>query len=285
MERRSLRRRGLFPGCLVWGLMAGLYAISAQAAPDERARLKMERETEEEKNFMDGFITTDRPDVSEGSATVPLNRLQWEVGGARLRGDARRLSVDNLLRMGVRQNWELRLGGVAPVRERANSDRRTGLSDFVLGLKRHVADERGARPAMGWLLNLKLPTASAGLGNDHMEGNLLWVANKGFSERWELEVNVGPGFAYDDATFGQAVYAATLSHFIPAGERRIRIFGEAFGAIPAARDKRSATFVGAGVQWWINHNVALDVGFQVGLSRLAKENARSSFYVGVGILR
>jgi hypothetical protein len=63
------------------------------------------------------------------------------------------------------------------------------------------------------------------------------------------------------------------------------VFGEAFGALPAARDKRSATFAGAGVQWWVSYNVALDVGFQVGLSRLAKESLRSSFYVGIRILR
>lgn len=43
------------------------------------------------------------------------------------------------------------------------------------------------------------------------------MAVGGFGLSWELELNVGPGFAYDDATFGQAVYAVTLSHFIPAG--------------------------------------------------------------------
>jgi hypothetical protein len=43
------------------------------------------------------------------------------------------------------------------------------------------------------------------------------LAVGGFGLSWELELNVGPGFAYDDATFGQAVYAVTLSHFIPAG--------------------------------------------------------------------
>ena len=146
-------------------------------------------------------------------------------------------------------------------------------------------DERGARPSTGWLLNVKLPTASGGFTNEHVEGNLLLLANKTFfRERVELEVNAGPGVAWDGSTFGQGLYAVTLSYFVPVERKRLRLFTEVFGVVPAERDGGSTASAGAGVQYWINRRFAFDTGFQLGLSRLTKESARSSFYVGFGVL-
>jgi hypothetical protein len=227
---------------------------------------------------------TDRPDVSESAFTVPNGRGQWEVGLTRLRGlGGQRFGVDSLFRIGVADNWELRLGGQAPFRSSlGGGPGTTGFSDFVLGAKRHISDARGGRPAMGWFFNLKLPTGSAGSSNGFVEGNVLFAANKDLCDQLELEVNIGPGIARDRNFIAQGVFAGTLSYFTPKESKRVRIFAEAFGAAPALNGGRAATSAGMGIQYWVKPRLAVDFGFQLGLTTAVQQTARSNFYAGVG---
>ncbi len=120
-------------------------------------------------------ISTDRPDFVEAAATVGMGRIQVEtsvalsdmsVGGI----DVTTWTTPTLIRVGVSEVLELRLesdwlvsaeetSGAGP------SNTVTGVADISLGLKWHLADQRGGKPAVAVLVHADLPTGSDDTGS------------------------------------------------------------------------------------------------------------------------
>lgn len=144
-------------------------------------------------NTEDEAIATDRPDFVESAQVVGKGRVQLETSweGSRAREDGRRVrerATPSLLRIGVAEDWELRVEtdgrmrlnvqGSAPV---------AGWADSAIGLKWHVADGEGSRPDVALLLHLDLDSGSGPWRGDGRRPSLRVTAE------WEGEGGLGLG--------------------------------------------------------------------------------------------
>ena len=229
----------------------------------------------------------DRPDVSESAFTVPAGKWQGEFG---LRMNRQRsphatgFYIDDLFRIGLKRDWELRLGGGGAAYREENGSRFGGVSPFYAGVKYHFFD-RDHLPSMGVLLNANLPSPSHRFTSGRVDGNVLWVANQSWGPV-ELETNLGPGSAWDTevrAYYAQLVHATTLSYY-PV--KSFRVYAEVFGMLPGAKDGQSATSVGVGIHWYsFRKNIAIDLSATRGVSRLARDGNDWSVSLGFSFLR
>jgi hypothetical protein len=143
-------------------------------------------------------IDPDRPDVTNGTATVGPGIVQIEtgieysrtsVGGA---PTEKQFSVPLVLRVGLLQNLEARLESEPLVVVRGTEDD-TGFGDLTLGLKWGFfdAEEGDWRPALGLLPFVKLPTAQAPIGSERPDFGVLLLLSFNMPYDFFLDVNLG----------------------------------------------------------------------------------------------
>ena len=132
-------------------------------------------------------IVTDRPDFVESSDVVGRGRLQVETGVSHERSRMlgvreRSLATPTLLRIGLRDDWELRLESdgrtVLKTQDEpgAPTRRQTGYADVSLGIKWHMQDGAGTRPSVGWLLHADIDSGSAAFRGNGVRPSLRMAA-------------------------------------------------------------------------------------------------------------
>ena len=150
-------------------------------------------------------METDRPDFTEGTRTVPPGHLQLEAGATFTDLDgAEDLSVgETLLRIGLAERWELRLGTGSYLRNETGPVTVDGYGDASLGLKWGWTENNGGRPAASLILTAGLPRGSSEVTGDDFEPAavvaLAWelgpAAGLGVNLGWERpEGDDGDGF-------------------------------------------------------------------------------------------
>ncbi|MET0519850.1 MAG: transporter, partial [Burkholderiaceae bacterium] len=117
----------------------------------------------------DDAISSDRPDLADSPDVVGRGRLQLELGlngeNSKIQGQKlRALSTPFLLRLGLSENWELRLDGDGWQNSHAsNAPGAHGWGDLGLGAKWHLSDgdaDKGL-PAMALIGTVTYATGSA----------------------------------------------------------------------------------------------------------------------------
>lgn len=229
-------------------------------------------------------IATDRPDFVESSDVVGKGRVQietslaWErdrQGGVK----ARLSSTPTLLRVGVADDWELRLETDGRLRLKADgaglSVRERGWSDLSFGVKWHQRDgnEDAGTPGLGWLFHLDADTGSGPFRGAGVRPSLRMVAEWEFAGGWSL--GVMPGVYRDRDEDGRhftgGILAAVLGKSI---NDRTRVFVELSGAqLAAARHGGSVTTLDAGVAYLVSKDVQVDAAISRGLNRNAPDLA------------
>ena len=112
----------------------------------------------------DDRIVTDRPDVVESSDVVGKGRFQIETSldfeRDRNAGvKTQTWTTPTLFRLGVSDNFELRVETDGRVRERTEAvgvrDTQKGWADTAIGFKWHMqdGDENTGKPGIGWLVH------------------------------------------------------------------------------------------------------------------------------------
>lgn len=263
-------------------VLIALAAIPDVVGGEFSTSISSDPDPEPESEFI-----VDRPDVSESSFTVPPGMWQAEFGLRMNRQGSPHATgyfFDDLFRIGIRRNWELRLGGGGPAYREEDGSTFAGLAPFYTGLKYHMIDE-DRLPSVGLLLNVNLPSPSDRFSAGHADGNILLVANKSWGPV-ELEPNIGLGAGWDaDAGeyYAQLVHATTLSYY-PV--KSFRIYAEVFGLLPGETNGAASTSAGFGVHWYdFRKNIAIDLSATRGISRLAREGNDWSVSIGFSFLR
>jgi hypothetical protein len=145
-------------------------------------------------------ISTDRPDYTEATDTVPRGWLQLETGFM-VSSHTLRAGPSNyfggpfpLIRVGLSRNLELRWGsdGFASESE-FGTDRRehhTGLSDFETGVKYRFAEERKYTPALAVIAGFSIPAGATYFTSGHVDPlvDLCW--SKSLPHEFDLAGNV-----------------------------------------------------------------------------------------------
>jgi len=218
----------------------------------------------------DDSINPDRPNVANSSQVVGNRRVQLETGvqwDRQRDADAhvRTLTTPTLLRIGVSDALELRVETDGRAIEHA-SDPATGAhtvsagwADLSAGLKWHVADQEGMRPAIGLIAEAALPTGSAALRGSGFRPTVEIPVEWDLGHDWSL--GVMPGVSRDsDATYG--VFAASLGK---AFSERLHGFAEV--AAPQIGHGATQALVDAGVTWLVNRDCQLDAMVVHGVNR------------------
>lgn len=256
-------------------LLAGLSALPAAHAAD------------------DDTINPDRPDVAESSQVVGKGRVQLETG---LNWDRQRdpdahvrtLTTPTMLRIGLSRTVELSVSTdgrtIAHASDPATGAHTVGAdwADLAVGAKWHVADQDGAKPSLGVIATLLLPTGSSALRGAGFRPTLAVPAEWDLGHDWSLAVMPGIGRDSDDAgsryTYGVLAAAVTRAF----GER-LRGFAEvATPQIARAAHGGTQLQADAGVSWLVNKDCQLDAMVVRGLHRNTPE---LSLAVGISVRR
>lgn len=218
-------------------------------------------------------IEPDRPDLTDSAKTVQPGAVQLEaglgyahasVGGG---GSERRLVVEGLLRAGLTDRLEARLGGEPFVRVRGAEDE-SDHGDVTLGLKYRFLDAREGAwwPALGVLPSVKLPAASEPIGSGRPDYALIGLASFALPWALGLDVNAGPVLVGQSRPNGYLLQALTTASLSRELTDRLVSFIEIIFASRARRDGRDAVGLDAGLTCFLTPAVALDVAAETSLA-------------------
>jgi hypothetical protein len=235
----------------------------------------------------DNALTTDRPDAAEASVTVDKYQLQIETsvgfdydksGGAATRA----LSFPTLFRFGLFNNFEFRIESPMITSEKETAmSRNSGFSDLDVGFKAHLWDQEGARPSVGLLTHLTLPTGKNSLSSNSLEPAVKLLADWDLTDRTSLGTNIGWDLPrHDDAGVRDArfLYAAAYGIALPILDERLGMFLEFAGAVPMTLLQTHEHFFDSGFTYLITPNLQVDIVTSFGLNDDATD-----FSGGVGI--
>ncbi|HEY4083825.1 MAG TPA: transporter [Burkholderiaceae bacterium] len=111
----------------------------------------------------DDSINTDRPDIANGADVIGRGHVQLETGlaGDKSKGE-HSFGTPLLLRIGLSDDWELRLDSDGYQRLRQDGMSARGWGDLGLGAKWHLMEGEGSTPSIGLLGHLSFATGSGG---------------------------------------------------------------------------------------------------------------------------
>jgi len=156
--------------------------------------------------------------------------------GSRTEGDPESTDVqvfpDLLTRYGISRKIEVRLTAAGWTLESGPGERAIGFSDISVGTKIALAEEKGRRPQMGFLVDVSLPVGHSDFTSDRAVPKFLFLGSNSLSDRLGLTYNIGPSLVAptnngESDTDAELEYAVALSG--PVGGP-FSLFAELFGA-------------------------------------------------------
>ena len=228
---------------------------------------------------LDEPLSTDRPDFTESTSTVPRGHFQIEGGTTLTRVEDVDITSfgELLLRIGTGDRWETRIN-VGYARIETPFDEFSGLEDPAVGIKVRFTDDPGelgpGQPAASLIVSTSIPQGDEELTDDE------WVPEMKLALAWELtrfslSSNVIYAYAVDgDERFHQL--GATLSGSMPITDR-LGAYLEWFGFSEETRDAGATHFVDTGISYLINNDLRVDARVGTGLN-----DADPDWFVGIG---
>lgn len=223
-------------------------------------------------SWADDEIATDRPDFVESSQTVGKGRFQietslaWErdkVDGLKLRGRA----TPTLLRLGISENWELRLETDGKVNAKGNGVSVSGTGDASLGLKWHFADQESSWPSMALLLHADLDSGSAAFRGQGTRPSARLVAEWELANDWSFGLMPGVFRERNDngGRYTGLIMAAVLGKGL---NDQWRVFAEIAGTQLASKaNGGNQIALDLGTAYLLTPTVQLDFAISRGLTR------------------
>ena len=227
-------------------------------------------------------IDTDRPDFTDGTATVTRGRVQLETGYTFARGrdwqDLPRTHSfpEALLRIGIARHAEIRVGQnfLDSEADGAGATGRRGRDDLSLGTKLGLAEQHGTRPALSVEASTTLPTGSDALSAHRALPGAALLLGWETSGPW----SAGMEFAGTRRAGDYLQLAASLSLQYTL-TRHAQVYGEWFTFQPVGtqRDASAEHYANSGVLVLLSNNVQVDARVGVGLNPGADK-----YFLGAG---
>ena len=233
-------------------------------------------------------MVTDRPDKTESPYTVDAGHVQIEMDlfsythdhdtaqGANTRVDSWAIAPINF-KMGLcnradfqvllvtynRVRTEDRLSGTVAVRR--------GFGDVTPRLKMNFWGNDGGPTAFGMMPFVKLPANQDSLGNNAVEGGVIFPLALALPRGFGLGVMTECDIARTQSGRGyhsEFVNSITLGHDIVG---RLAGYFEFFSVVSTERDSRWVGTVDMGLTYGLTENVQLDAGVNIGVTRSAED--------------
>jgi hypothetical protein len=225
-------------------------------------------------------LEADRPDFTEGIATVPPGWIQSEAGYTFSRADGNTShSIGELLvRIPAGDRAEVRLGFNSYSIEHVPGLVRRGFEDMEVGTKVRLIEheERSLLPSVSILALTTLPTGHRDIGAGVMQPTGILALGWQLSQRLSLESNANFRYASEDGTrFSQWATSASLAAEITP---RLGGFLEWFGTNPASLGAKRADYLNTGAAVRLGNSFIIDA--RVGAN--ARHGTRD-YFAGVGV--
>jgi hypothetical protein len=232
-------------------------------------------------------ITTDRPDFTEASSTVPAGRVQLESGytftydkqdGVRTREHS---VPEWLWRIGLAEDFELRLGwnylvertddGPAGTRDTAD-----GAADLYLGVKLGLAKQCGITPEQAINLEATAPTGADAFSTDKVNPGFNYLYGWDVTDNFSLGGSAGIHTDTDeDDDFVRYHASVTAGYGLTD---RLAAYTEWFGVYRTDADRNfPENYFNGGFTFLVHDDFQLDVRAGVGLNDQAAD-----FFTGAG---
>ena len=225
-------------------------------------------------------LVTDRPDATESSSVVAPRFAQFEVGlttGDDADGESFTQSGGSLLRVGLIEEWELRLGWDGyqdgPVG--------AGAGDGLLGFKYRIAPEVREKflPETALLVHTTVPWGADDFSSDKFDPSFLLAFSHTLNDRWSLGYNLGAELATSekanggDTTLASGLYSVALGY---GATEQLGFFIEVFGDVGLSAET-SSTSLDGGLTWLFSDDSQLDLFVGTGL-----DDDADDWFLGLG---
>lgn len=232
-------------------------------------------------------LSADRPDVTESPYTVDAGHFQIEMDTFRYGYDSHLVEdgVDRVesysiapmnLKAGLLNNVDLQLvlEPYTHVRTKSDAgdvDHSRGFGDITVRSKINIWGNDGGRTAFAIMPAVKIPTNQDGLGNDAVEGGLIFPLGIGLSENYSMGVMAEFDWVEDGDERGY--HAEFLNTIVFGGTITGALGGylEFISLTSAESDSDWIAVLGTGVTYAINDDVQVDAGMNFGLTRAAED--------------
>lgn len=254
-------------------LLALLLLVPGAALAGQRAALKP--------------IDTDRPDFTDGTATVARGHSQFELGYSRTSGrkdsDGARLvqSQEGLLRIGIAPTVEIRLSqNYVTVTPNTPTPRNlNGFDDLGIGAKLALVDQRGAGPSVSVEAGTKIPTGRRDLAARKWLPSAAVLLGWEGRGPWSLGMEVAAERIPSDKL--QVDGSVSLQYAVTD---RAQLYGEwyTFQPMPFGLDGEDEHYLNSGILYRLSNNAQVDARIGAGLNHAA---AKSYFGFGFSFRR
>jgi hypothetical protein len=221
-----------------------------------------------------------RPSVSTPAQLSAPGWLELEAGALRAAGPDRgssRLTVPWTLKLAFTQDWGVRVGGDAWVRQADAGTVATGGGDTALVLKRRFAIDDAS--AWGLEAGEKFPTAGRTLGSGRADTTVNAIYSSDFAPAWHADLNLNEtraGVPSSRSHAWQTGWAAAVSRTL---DERWGVVGEFSGTHQAATPDAGQFLLAA--SWSASPAAVLDFGVAHGLT---DASPRNQVFAGMTVL-
>ena len=266
-----------------WNTTAGLAAETNETKADKSGYHLLKPTPEALMREM----RTDRPDKTESPSTVDAGHIQIELdafsftreynssNGGNVRTDSWAVAPINL-KIGLCNSVDFQLVLETWNKVRINDrdagtvERHRGFGDITARLKINLWGNDGGTTAFGVMPFVKLPTNQDGLGNNGVEGGIIFPFAIALPGGWDLGVMTEYDYVRNGDNSGyhsEFINSITVSHDI-AG--KLGGYAEFFSAISTDRHKSWIGYVDFGLTYGLTKNIQLDAGVNIGITDSAK---------------
>jgi hypothetical protein len=229
-------------------------------------------------------LATDRPDKTENPYTVDAGHFQLELDLVSYTSDrttdrtVRALSVAPFnLKVGLTNNSDLQFIAETFTRQRttdrAAMTRRTmsGFGEVAVRWKINFWGNDGGKTGLGMISFAKFPTNQDGLGNNAVEGGVIFPLEIKLAEDWDLGLMTEVDYrqnSENSAYHAEAINTITIAHRIVG---TLEAYVEFFSNVSGERNMEWIGTFDFGATYKFTPNIQLDAGVNLGLTRSADD--------------
>jgi hypothetical protein len=266
------------------GLVATLCSAAAPAQPaPDKSRFSLTNPT---PRALLREMSTDRPDKTESPYTVDAGRVQVEFDLLSLTTDRRREGPDVIrsrslsvlpvnLKLGLTNRTDLQILVEPYVHQRerraGSSDTVDGFGDVTLRLKRNLWGNDGGDTALALMPFVKLPTSSAGIGNDAVEFGIIVPLAIGVSDQVGIGLMTEIDMLQESDGRGYALTFVNSATIAFALTDRLGLYTEAFTERSTEAGAKWVTAGDLGLTYALSDDLQLDGGVNIGITEAADD--------------